>query len=279
MNVKEININDIKIIENVRIKIEKLEGLMQDIKQNGLYNPIKVAKTKTSEYVLVQGNRRLAACKKLGWKKIPATVSEDIALADLLLNNMSENIHREDISPFELGRICSRLEKELDMTRAEISARLSTPPGRIKDAIQSFNNLPTKYRHKVSYVGGGNSRNGNIPASVAAKVIACKRQYGLSDAGVDKLMNVAKKEDFGVAELFIISILLEQGLSVTDAIEMCKKYKYLRFDIPINHDEVETLLDKYKLDSAQVLIKAIVFGELPPLKRPAWFKITQVPAK
>lgn len=279
MKVEEINISDVKIVENVRVNVKNLEGLMQDIKQHGLYNPIKVAKTKTQDYILVQGNRRLAACKKLGWKKIAATVSEDMALADLLAVNMAENIHREDINPVELGRICHRLKTELNLTNSEISAKLSIPVGRINGAIDAYKGMPAKYRNRVSYTGSGNARGGNIPATTALKILATKRQFGLSDAGIDKLLNVARVEEYGTAELFLISLFLKEGLSVTQAIEASKAYSYVRTDIVVTNEEIDRLLDKYKMDSKLLLLAAIIYGEIPPLKRPAFFKNKQIPAK
>lgn len=279
MKVEEINISDVKIVENVRVNVKNLEGLMQDIKQHGLYNPIKVAKTKTQDYILVQGNRRLAACKKLGWKKIAATVSEDMALADLLAVNMAENIHREDISPTELGRICLRMKKELDLTLPEIAAKMSVPLSRIKSAIEAYNGLPDKYRNRVSFTGKGNGRMGNIPATTALKIIAAKRQYGLSDSAVDKLLNIARMEEYGIAELNLISMFLSDGCTVTQAIENAKDYKYMRTDVVVDTDEIDALLDKYKMDSKPMLLNSIIYGEVPPLKRPSFFKQRQVPAK
>ncbi len=279
MNVKDIPISDIKIVENVRVKIEKLEGLMQDIKQHGLYHAIKVAKTKTNEYVLVQGNRRLMACKKLGWKKIPANISEDMDLAELLIHNMAENVHREEITPIELGRICTRLEKELDLTQAEISARLSIPMGRIKAGLSAYTGMPDKYRKRIVFTGKGNGRNGNIPATVAMKIMTVKRNNGLSDAAVDKLLSISRMQDYGAAELHIISLLLDQGSTVTQAVEQGKRYKYLRVDTIVDNEEIESLLAKYKIDQRQALLNAILYGELPPLKRPSWFKAKQVPVK
>ncbi len=279
MEVKELPINSIKVLENVRVKIEKLQGLMQDIKQHGLYNPIKVSKTAANEYILVQGHRRLTACSKLGWKKIPCTVSEDMELSELLLNNMAENIHREDISPVELGRICKRLQDDFDMNSSEISAKLSLPVSRINSAIKTYKGLPDKYRKHVSYTGIGKSRVGDIPASVAMHIINCKKAYGLSDASVDKLLKISKVEEYGVAELHIINLFLKEGLSVTQSIESAKKYQFLRTDVIVDNDEIESLLNKHKMDSRQNMITAILYGELPPLTRPSWLKAKEVPVK
>lgn len=279
MIVRDINISDIKIVENVRVKIDKLEGLMQDIRQNGLDNPIKVSKIKSSDYILVQGNRRLMACKKLGWKKIPASISEDMDLAELLSRNMAENIHREDISPLELGRICHRLKTELGLSIGEIHSKLSIPISRINAAISSFNGMPTKHRNSVTFSAGARTRTGNIPATVALRIIAAKRNFGLSDAGVEKLLNVAKVEEYGQAELAIIDKFLSEGLTVTQAIEAAKEYQYMRTDIIVHKAELESLMKKYKMDSKALFMNAVLYGEIPPLKRPSWFKSKQVPVK
>ena len=277
MNVKEIPINSIKTVENVRVKIGNLEGLMRDIQQNGLYNPIRVIKTKSSDYVLDQGSRRLAACQKLGWKKIPANIIEDLELSQILITNMAENIHREDISPVELGRICNRLKAEFDMNNAEIAAKLSIVPSRILGAMKSYSSLPDKYRNKVVYTGKGNSKMGNISATAAVAIVNAKRMFSLSDAAVDKLLHTVKVEDYGAAELNLISMFLKEGLSVTQALDQCKKFTFLRNDIIVEDAEIERLLEKYKMDSRISLIQAIVYGELPPLKRPSFFKAKQVP--
>lgn len=279
MDVRDININDVQVLENVRVKLNKIDGLMRDIEQHGLYNPIKVAKTKTEDYILIQGHRRLTACKKLGWKKIPATISEDVELADLLVTNMAENVHREDISPIELGRICMRLKKEFDMTASEIAAKLSLSTSRIEGAMKAYNGMPDKYRNRVTYTGKGNARLGNIPATTALKIIATKRKYGLSDTSVDKLLKVAKAEEYGSAELHIISMFLQDGYTVSQAIEQTKRWKYMRTDVVVEEEDIQHLLNKYKMDSKILLLNAIIYGEVPPLKRPSWFKTKQVPVK
>lgn len=279
MNVQEINIKDVKVIENARISIKNLEGLMQDIKQHGLKQAIGVSETKSGDYVLVFGHRRLVACTKLGWKKIPANVLKDMDLSDLLINNSAENIHREEQSPLELGRIINRLISEMGMSASEVSSRMSLPLGRINIALSTYKGIPQKHRNKVAYIGGGNSRNGNIPASIAAKIIATKRQYGLTDAACDKLLNTAKTEELGMAELFVVSQLLEQGLSVTQSIDKSKQFRQQRIDVVVDLEQVDLLMKRYKLDSQSSLFSAIFYGLVPPMKKPDFVKLKEIPEK
>ena len=50
---------------------------------------IGVMPTKTNEFIIVFGNRRLAACKKLGWKKVPAMIGDkDMLLSELKISNL-----------------------------------------------------------------------------------------------------------------------------------------------------------------------------------------------
>lgn len=87
---------------------EKITSLAANIKENGLIQPIVVfAKTVESEtsYFLLAGERRLRACKLLGWKSILCLVKEidKSDEAHLSLVSAMENLQREDLSPLELA--------------------------------------------------------------------------------------------------------------------------------------------------------------------------------
>lgn len=278
MNVKEINISDVQVVENSRIAVKNIDSLMRDIDQRGLRNPIEVCKTKTSDYVLVSGHRRLTACQKLGWTKIYANVHNEMEMGELLIHNLGENLHREDTSPMELGRICDRLKK-MGLNNAEISAKLSLPSTRIQAAMNIYHNLPDKYRKRVSYVGGNSNNKGNISASVAAKIISVKRQYGLTDTACEKLMTVAKMDEMSGGHINLISTFLKRGHTVAQALERCKRYKETRTDIIVDLEEMGALLIKYKMDSTIMLLQAIIYGEIPPLKKPDFVELKQIPDK
>lgn len=277
MNVKEVNVNDVKIVENVRSAVKNLESFMQEIKTNGLKHPIGVLATKSKEFILVYGHRRLSACRKLGWKTIPANVyPEDMDIKDLLTNNVTENIHREDISPMELGRICDKLNK-MDLTISEIAVRLNIPATRVRAALDVFNSVPAKHRSRIAFINGSTSKNGNISATVAAKIIATKRQFGLSEPSVEKIINNAKSHEFTTQDMSLFASLMDSGLSVTQALNAMDEYTYHRVDIIVNDEKIEAHCAKYKIDSRTMLIQSIVYGLIPPIKKPDFFRIKQVP--
>ncbi len=279
MNVKEININSIKIIENVRSQIKNLEGLMSDIKQHGLKQAIGVMPASDSgEFILVFGHRRLTACKKLGWKKIPANVyPKDMEIADLLVNNIAENIHREDVSPMEEGRICKKL-KDMDMTISEIAVRLNIPATRVARSLDLINQVPAKHKNRIQFTGNG-AKNGNISATVAGKIVSCSRQFGLSESARDKIYSTAKAQEYTAKEMYILGLFLAEGLSVTQAMESMKDYYFLETKVIVRKSELQSILEKYKMDSAPMLMQSIIYGLVPPMKKPDFYKIKQVPAK
>lgn len=67
-----------EIIENSLFVIDKkdpsFKKLVEDIQKNGIKVPININRTEDGKYEVIDGNRRLAAAKKLGIKTIDATV-------------------------------------------------------------------------------------------------------------------------------------------------------------------------------------------------------------
>jgi len=78
---------------------ESLFDLADDIKKNGLINPITVRPV-ADRYEVVAGHRRLGACKIAGKIKIPCVVKEldDRAAFSIMA---SENLVREDVDPVD----------------------------------------------------------------------------------------------------------------------------------------------------------------------------------
>lgn len=277
MNIQDIKIEDIEVIENVRVSIkdETIKELMESIKQHGLKQAIGVTPSNDGKFVLIYGHRRLTACQKLGYKTIAANVEDSIELKDLLLLNVTENIQRKDITPSELGRICHRLQ-EMDMTPGEISTRLGIGNSRVTQAISIYNGLPSKHRNKVRFMTGSENKKGKISATVVQKLLRCKREYGLSDSAIDKLIDEIKVKEMTSEDINILSGLIESGCTATQALAEQKQYKCFRIDIVLNKKELDEELIKFKIDSHQELVKQIIYGSVETnLTKPNFIKINQ----
>lgn len=80
--------------ERQRRELTGIEDLAESIRRTGLINPIVI----TQDGVLVAGERRLTACKMLGWTSIPAQFTSDLSALELHVIELEENIKREQLS-------------------------------------------------------------------------------------------------------------------------------------------------------------------------------------
>jgi len=76
-----------------------LNGLSHSIDEKGLLHPITV-RSKRGAFEIVAGNRRLLACKALGWRKILCHIVE-LNDKDAFEVSLIENIQRRTLSPVE----------------------------------------------------------------------------------------------------------------------------------------------------------------------------------
>jgi ParB family transcriptional regulator, chromosome partitioning protein len=86
--------------EYYRSSSSNLSELANSIKRKGLLQPVIVRTKQNGYFEIVAGNRRLQACKSLGWRKI---ICHIIELDDKQAFEISliENIQRESITPIE----------------------------------------------------------------------------------------------------------------------------------------------------------------------------------
>lgn len=66
---------------------EKMDTLVDSIRENGILNPVIVRPDRSGNYEMISGHRRLHVAKIVGLKKVPAIVkemSDDEAMTDLL---------------------------------------------------------------------------------------------------------------------------------------------------------------------------------------------------
>ena len=100
--LKQISIDKIKTNPNqprIGFEEESLRQLADSIRENGLLQPISVRETYTG-YEVIAGERRLRACRMLGYQQIPAIVIDagEVQSAQLAL---IENIQRQDLNAIE----------------------------------------------------------------------------------------------------------------------------------------------------------------------------------
>jgi N6-adenosine-specific RNA methylase IME4 len=103
----ELPVEQIQVGSRNRKDMGDLDALMASIADLGLLQPIVVR----PDHVLVAGERRLLALKRLGWEKIPVVVATglDDALR-LLVAEQDENVCRKDFTVTEKVYLTERLK-------------------------------------------------------------------------------------------------------------------------------------------------------------------------
>ncbi len=79
---------------------EKLEQLVQSVKQHGILEPLLVRPFADNQYELVAGERRYRAAALVGLTEVPVVVRE-LSDTEALQLALVENLQREDLNPVE----------------------------------------------------------------------------------------------------------------------------------------------------------------------------------
>ena len=100
---QEIEIGRIHSFPNHPFKVlddDKMESLVDSIRENGILNPVIVRPDRTGDYEMISGHRRLHAASIVGLAKIPAIVKE-MSDDEAIIKMVDANIQREEILPSE----------------------------------------------------------------------------------------------------------------------------------------------------------------------------------
>ena len=124
-----------------------MSGLMLSIQDKGLLEPI-IVRPSVDGYEVVAGMRRYEACKKLGWRRVPAHVVE-LDDREAFEVSLLENIQRETLNPIEEARAFrkyveeygyggeTQLARKIGKSQEYVSRRIGllSLPQRVQDQI------------------------------------------------------------------------------------------------------------------------------------------------
>lgn len=122
-----IPVERIKVEAQVRTEFneDSIRELAEDIEARGLRQPVEVTPIGDELYKLTIGERRYRAIKLLGQKAVPAIIVKT-ADADRLVDQLAENIQREDLTMIEETTAVRNLFNELGSTEA-VAAKIHKP--------------------------------------------------------------------------------------------------------------------------------------------------------
>ena len=130
--LKEIPVKQIKIWKDAQARKLDREGiaeLAKSIKNEGLQNPPMVQRDGKNSYLLMSGQRRLAALKRLGAKKIPVLLLNNLTrydLEDAKAASVVENLHRNKMNIHDTTAACVFLAESIGKAKAAQSLGISS---------------------------------------------------------------------------------------------------------------------------------------------------------
>lgn len=172
---------------------EKVQELSQSIKTYGLLQPV-IVRPRDNGYELVVGERRLNACRSLGWRTIPAVVKElaDNAVATIAL---IENLQRENLNFIEEARGYNRLIREFNFTQEVLAQRLGKSQSTIANKLRLLK-LSTEIQDQILKFSL-NERH----ARALLKITSEAAQRSILDEVVRRGLNVKQTEELVEAHL------------------------------------------------------------------------------
>lgn len=166
---------------------EKIAVLAESIKEHGLVQPIIITPTENGMYMIVAGERRWRAAKKLKLKEIPAVVrtynKEQVAEIALI-----ENLQRENLNPIEEALGYNLLMEEFDLTQEVVSQRV----GKSRSAIANSLRLLSLEKDIQKMLINGNLTSGHARAVLSLE--DKELRIALAKRIVEDTLNVRQAE-------------------------------------------------------------------------------------
>jgi len=165
-----------------------LNQLAQSIKENGLLDPLKVAKNPKDHdvpYRLIDGERRLRAIKVLHEQGVeisfPVRVLRGMDDETAVVVAAASNMERADITPLEEANIVAKLEAYgYDVN--EIAAKLNRSDQWVRDR-KALEGGSRKIKNSLN--------NGRLPADVAVKLIRKNKEHKDQDKALSEVVTAA----------------------------------------------------------------------------------------
>lgn len=116
------------------ISPESLAELVDSIKEQGILEPLIVAKTPAG-YQIIAGERRFRAARIAGLSKVPVVVRETTPQG-MLEMSIVENVQREDLNPIERALAYKRLIDEFGLGTNEVAKRVGKSAPTVSNTIR-----------------------------------------------------------------------------------------------------------------------------------------------
>ncbi len=143
---------------------ESMSELVASIASVGIIEPIVVRQVEPDLFVIVAGERRFTAAKRLGLRKVPCVVTQ-CSDSQALVISLTENLQRSDLDPVVKACALRRLLDEFSLTQQEIGKRVGMSQSAIAHHLRLLT-LPQQVRRLISE-GALSVGHGKVLAGIA----------------------------------------------------------------------------------------------------------------
>lgn len=210
---------------------DTLTDLVESIREQGILEPIVVAKTPAG-YQIIAGERRWRAAKILGLPRVPVVVKQTTPQG-MLEMSIVENVQREDLNPIEKALAYKRLIDEFGLGTNEVAKRVGKSAPTISNTIRLLS-LPDA-----------------IKDALVAGVITEGHVRPLISLGDPKLM------------LDVFKKILKDNLTVRQTEDLSRRIKgeeqqkdpksqVTQLWVPEQDEMAKQILEKYKFDDVKI---------------------------
>ncbi|MFH1289082.1 MAG: ParB/RepB/Spo0J family partition protein [bacterium] len=130
---------------------EKLNELVESIKEKGIIQPVLVRKkgeANSEAYELIAGERRFRAAKKAGLTEIPAIV-RDANNEESLELALIENIQRSNLNPMEEAKAYRKLMESFGLNQDELSKKVGKERSTVANTLRLLK-LPEEIQKAIT---------------------------------------------------------------------------------------------------------------------------------
>jgi ParB family transcriptional regulator, chromosome partitioning protein len=203
-----------------------LDSLARSIEQDGLQNPPLLQKNNDGTYLLISGQRRLAAFAKLGKKTIPALVLNSAKSVDSAkATSLIENFHRNKMSAGDISRAVKFIVSSKGKKEARKILGISE---RTLARYMGFDAVPPQIQELVP---------GIISKDHAIK--AC--QYARNAADTLEIIHIISKYDEPKKERYLKALSQNPNDSHEQLLRKSHQFHSSKFTLDLSESQIQRL--------------------------------------
>ena len=167
---------------------ESLEQLSENIRDQGVLQPLIVSPASNGRYRIIAGERRYRASRLAGLEKVPCIV-KDLDIVRQMEIALIENLQREDLNPIDAARGIRALMQQCGYTQDKVAARVGKSRPAVANLLRMLN-LPEEITDMV--------REGQLSAGharVLAGLADREDQISLGQKAASEGLNVRQLEE------------------------------------------------------------------------------------